>query len=398
MTRCNKWLISLQGHYQTDAFKHVLKAIAEDPVRLAQICQNCILDTSCTVCVLEVPLDYDVEELRQRLEATTRQQQIKLEMWQAPAETTNTIGAQFILTIMGESLSSNALSNLYEQFSGHGISVLAAKTLDHQDLHVFELQIRTPPQFDQRAFLRELIQFKDRYRLDAALQPDTPYRTNMRLIVFDADMTFIQCEIINEISKLCGKSAEVEAITHRAMNGELDFQQALHERVKMLKGVRVEQLEALRKRIPYTPGAETLVAILKKLGIKVAIVSGGFNYFIDHIKQELGLDYAYANQLEIQDGQLTGRVVGEVVDAHAKARLLEFIAIKEGIRPQQVIAVGDGANDVHMLTKAGLGIAFNAKHFLQECASGSLSRPNLDALLYFLGITHREKEYLKQQL
>lgn len=174
------------------------------------------------------------------------------------------------------------------------------------------------------------------------------------------------------------------------MRGELDFEEALRARVRLLKGLHRDDLQSLLCQLPYTPGVWRLVRVLKQLGYKLALLSGGFQLFVDHICEEFDLDYGFANSLEWQDSRLTGELLGEIVDGQRKAQLLQKIAARESIVPEQVVAIGDGANDVQMLAIAGLGIAFNAKPVLQERASGQLNQPNLDALLYFLGLSEQE--------
>ncbi len=212
----------------------------------------------------------------------------------------------------------------------------------------------------------------------------------------DADMTFLQCEVIDELGKIAGVGEELGEITHAAMNGEVDFEEALKRRVSLLKGLTVEQLQEVSSRIPLTPGAETLVAILKKLGFKIAIVSGGFRFFIDQIKETYGLDYGFANKLELIDGKVTGKLVGDIIDAGAKKEILLSLAEKEGLTVEQVVAIGDGANDIQMLASAGLGIAFNAKPIVARHARASLTTANLEPILYFLGIPGKEIQELRE--
>lgn len=222
------------------------------------------------------------------------------------------------------------------------------------------------------------------------------FHRNKRLIVMDADMTFLQCEVIDELGKLAGAGEAMAKITHAAMNGEVDFTSALKQRVALLKGLPVSELEALAERIPLTPGAEDLVRVLQHLGYRIAIISGGFNFFIDKLKSRYRLDYSYANQLVIKDGVVTGEIEGDVIDAKAKEELLVGMAQREGIALEQVVAVGDGANDIYMLARAGLGIAFNAKPIVQKHARASLTTSNLELILYFLGITGADIEELKE--
>ncbi|WP_456327810.1 phosphoserine phosphatase SerB [Archaeoglobus sp.] len=222
--------------------------------------------------------------------------------------------------------------------------------------------------------------------LDIVIQPYHEFEREKRLIVFDMDSTLVDAEIIDEIAKYAGVEEEVKKITEKAMKGEIDFKTALIERVKLLKGLPVEVLEKIYRNIKLTEGAKELIQALKKAGYKVAVVSGGFTYFTDRLKEELGLDYAFGNELEIENGKLTGRIKGRIIDAEEKARIIEEIAKKEGISKENVVAVGDGANDRIMIENAGLGIAFNAKDVLKEVADGTLSKENLIGLACVLGL------------
>ncbi|HNH37616.1 MAG TPA: phosphoserine phosphatase SerB, partial [Microthrixaceae bacterium] len=230
------------------------------------------------------------------------------------------------------------------------------------------------------------------HRLDIARQPAGLERRAKRLVVLDVDSTLIQDEVIELIAAEAGCLDEVRAVTERAMSGELDFTAALTERVARLKGLEVDALDRARARMRLTPGARTFVRTLKRLGYTVGIVSGGFTHFTDGLAAELGVDHARANQLEVHDGRLTGRVVGEVVDRGAKARFLRSFAEAEGIPLSQTVAVGDGANDLDMLATAGLGVAFNAKPVVQEAADTTVNVPYLDAILFVLGVTRDEVE------
>ncbi len=210
------------------------------------------------------------------------------------------------------------------------------------------------------------------------------------------DSTLIQIEVIDELARLAGVGEQVAAITERAMNGDLDFQQALRERVGLLQGLPADALEQVYRELPFTPGAKNLIRILRKLGFRTAVISGGFDFFTDRLKDELGLDYAYANALEIADGVVTGQVVGAIVDGQRKAELLAEIAEREGITLSQVIAIGDGANDLPMLDRAGLGIAFNAKARVREQADYHINQGSLDSILHLLGIAEWEMAELSK--
>jgi len=300
-----------------------------------------------------------------------------------------------VVTLLGVSIGSDVLLELTQTLASRDINILRIEQLDHSDQHVIEFVIGTRQTHSSVDVLDALVLFKEKFQVDLAVQDDTLFRRNKRLIVFDADMTFLQCEVIDEMGKLAGVGAEMAGITQLAMTGEMDFKEALVKRVKLLRGLSEKQLEELFERIPLTPGATDLVTILKYLGYKIAIVSGGFQFFIDKIRAKYGLDYGFANQLKIENGKVTGELEGEVIDALAKERILISLAEKEGFTLKQVVAVGDGANDIHMLARAGLGIAFNAKPIVQKHAHASINRSNLELILYFLGYNGDDLQELR---
>lgn len=230
--------------------------------------------------------------------------------------------------------------------------------------------------------------------LDVVIQHMDKSRKEKRLIVFDMDSTIVDFETINQMASFAGVDREVEEITKRAMNGELDFVDALRSRVRLLKGTPVEALEEIAKNIQLTPGSEELIHHLKEVGYKTALISGGFTYFTDILKVRLGFDYTFANVLEIKDGVLTGEVEGEIIDGAAKGRIVNDLARLEGISPDSIVAVGDGANDCLMIQNAGLGVAFNAKDILKKVSDGSLSKENLIGLLNVLGLADKGGELL----
>ena len=223
-----------------------------------------------------------------------------------------------------------------------------------------------------------------------ALQREGLLRRSKRLVVMDMDSTLIQQEVIDELARAVGVYEKVAAVTHRAMNGELPFDEALRERVMQLAGAPASILTDVLERIELTPGAEKLVRVMKRLGYRLAVISGGFIQVTEPIRQRLGLDYGFANNLEIIDGRITGKILGPIVNRQRKADLLVSVAQTERIALEQVIAIGDGANDLDMLARAGLGIAFNAKRVVQEQARYALNQRNLDAVLYLLGLHDEE--------
>jgi phosphoserine phosphatase len=244
---------------------------------------------------------------------------------------------------------------------------------------------------NENLFREEMLAITDTLGIDIGFQEDSIFRRNRRLVVFDMDSTIITSEVIDELALEAGVGEEVAAITERAMRGELDFTASLQERVSKLKDLDEHVLETIARRLQLTEGAETLFHNLHNLGFKTAILSGGFTYFGHYLQKKLNIDYVYANTLEIEEGRLTGRVVGQIVDGKRKAELLELIAKKENIRLEQTIAVGDGANDLPMLGKAGLGIAFRAKPIVRERAKQAISTLGLDAILYLMGFRDRDE-------
>lgn len=225
---------------------------------------------------------------------------------------------------------------------------------------------------------------------DMALQRMEAFRKNKRLIFFDMDSTLLDMEVIDELAERAGVGRQVARVTEKAMRGDLDFEDSLRQRAALLKGLPEREMADIRDHLKYSPGARELVASLKWLGYKTGVVTGGFAYFAEHLKKELGLDFAFANRLEIKDGKLTGKVLGEVVDAAGKAKTVSDIACAEGVHLDQVVVVGDGANDALMLGQAGLGIAYNAKRALDKVANVALGKAGLANILHLLGVTEED--------
>lgn len=254
-----------------------------------------------------------------------------------------------------------------------------------------EFLLRGHPR-DGAAMRAAFLELSARLGVDIAIQADDMYRRSRRLVCFDMDSTLIRTEVIDELAEAAGVGAQVKAITEAAMRGELDFAESFRRRVALLAGLDAAVLAGIAERLPITEGAERLCGILKRLGYRLAILSGGFTYFGEHLQRRLGIDIVHANGLEIADGRLTGRHLGPIIDAAAKARLLREIAAAEGISERQVIAVGDGANDLAMLSAAGLGIAFHAKPVVRASAGHAINTLGLDALLYMIGLRDWQME------
>lgn len=252
-----------------------------------------------------------------------------------------------------------------------------------------EFSARGEPE-DATNLRHSLLELAGQYNIDIAYQEDNIFRRNRQLVVFDMDSTLIDAEVIDELAIEAGVGEQVAAITEAAMQGEIDFKQSFSQRMALLEGLREDVLESVAARLRLNEGAEHLIKTLKQLGFKTAIVSGGFTFFARYLQRILGVDYVYANELDIDKGRVTGRVKGEIIDGQRKAELLREIADKEGLRLEQVIAVGDGANDLPMLAIAGLGIAFRAKPVVKASAKQSISNVGLDGILYLLGYSDKD--------
>ncbi|MDX1278747.1 phosphoserine phosphatase SerB [Oceanihabitans sediminis] len=300
---------------------------------------------------------------------------------------------RYIITVLGEKITAKQISEITKVISEKNLNIDAIKRLtgrasliNKEEHPRASIQLSIRGKIDCKEDLTaKFMQISSDLDVDIAFQEDNIYRRNRRLVCFDMDSTLIQAEVIDKLAELAGVGEEVKAITEYAMQGEIDFNESFIRRMRLLKGLKEDVLQEVAENLPITKGAKRLIDTLKQYGFKTAILSGGFTYFGNYLQKKLGIDYVYANQLEIKDGVLTGGYLGEIVDGNKKAEYLKEIARKEGINISQTIAIGDGANDLPMLNLAGLGIAFHAKPTVKDNAQNSISSFGLDGVLYLLG-------------
>lgn len=302
---------------------------------------------------------------------------------------------RYIITLLGRTITAEQIARVTEIIAAQGLNIDAIRRLtgrmpldeaeQPQTKGCIELSVRGNPA-DRVAMQKSFMELSSSLNFDISLQEDTMYRRCRRLICFDMDSTLIRTEVIDELADRAGVGEEVRRITESAMRGEIDFKESFTRRVSLLKGLDIGVMKEIAESLPITEGVDRMMEVLKRSGYKTAILSGGFTYFGNYMKQKYGFDYVYANELEVDsEGKLTGRYIGDIVDGHRKKELLKLLAQVENINIAQTIAVGDGANDLPMLSEAGLGIAFHAKPKVKASAGQSISTIGIDGVLYFLG-------------
>ena len=397
-------LIKITGPDQPGITLSVTTLLAEQAVNVLDIGQAVIHNNLALGLLVEIPQGVNQRHLFSRVseQLETLGMSIEFDAVDAGAYdawTKEQGKPRHIVTLLVRKVHAEHISAVTELVAQHGLNIDKITRLSgrvplneetEQSKACVEFSLRG--ELDDAQFVRRsLLELATTLNIDIAYQEDDMFRRNRRLVVFDMDSTLIEAEVIDELAKVAGVGDKVSAITESAMRGEIDFNESFERRVALLKGLDENALELVAGQLKLTEGAETLLITLKRLGYKTAILSGGFNYFGNKLQEKLGFDYVYANALDIENGVVTGKVTGQVVDGNRKAELLKDIACRENIALEQVIAVGDGANDLPMLSIAGLGIAFRAKPLVKASARQSISNLGLDSILYLLGISDRER-------
>ena len=342
------------------------------------------------------------------LKLTDLERELRAGLWEFGQRVTIETGAEaravsrprstHVVVMLGNPVQAQQVSRLGGVLAGFGANIDRINGISNYPVTGLEFRITLPDYSPGagRQVREALAELSRELGVDLAMEHAGLHRRAKRLVCFDCDSTLITGEVIEMLAAHAGKEAEVAAVTERAMRGELDFEESLRERVAVLAGLDASVIDAVAADIELTPGARTTIRTLNSMGYRTAVVSGGFIQVLEGLAEDLELDYVRANTLEVVDGKLTGRVVGEIIDRQAKARLLGEFAADSGLRMSQTVAVGDGANDIDMLGVAGLGIAFNAKPALKEVADASVNHPFLDEVLYILGIPRDEIDYLNE--
>jgi phosphoserine phosphatase len=396
-------LVNLMGSDRPGITRDLSGILAQHGARILDIGQSVIHDTLTLGMLIELPPVSESHPVLKDMLFKAHEWGLQVRFTPiSNAEYESWVDAQgkprYILTLLGPQLSARHMEGLGGVATLHGMNIDRITRLSgrvslfrepERPMACVEFSVRGAPD-DPKTLRADLLDLSQRLEVDIAIQVDDVFRRNRRMVAFDMDSTLIQIEVINELAAAAGVGDQVAAITREAMNGKIEFKEALRRRLRPLKGLPTSVLDDIIAQLPITDGAERLIHTLKTLGYKTAILSGGFTYVGDYLQKRFGIDHVYANTLASKDGVLTGEVEGPIVDGQRKAELLREIAQKEGIRIEQVIAVGDGANDLPMLSAAGLGIAFHAKPTVKASAEQALSTLGLDAILYLIGMSDRE--------
>jgi len=380
-------LITITGKDRPGVTSAVFATVAAAGVEVLDLEQIVLRRRLVLGLLVTAPRDW--KKLRAAIEETAAGLGMQVEVQRGQGDNQPTRRGRSHVTVLGAPLRASAMSAITGRIADSGANIDRIERMARYPVTAIDLAISGV----ETEILRPLLAAEAAHQgVDIAVQPANLLRRSMRLIVMDVDSTLIQGEVIEMLAAHAGCEEQVARITAQAMVGELDFEESLRARVALLKGVPAEAVDEVYEAITLAPGARTLVRILRRLGYRFALVSGGFNQITDRLAADLGIHYSRANELEIVDGVLTGRVVGEVVDRAAKARALREFAADIGVPEGATIAIGDGANDLDMLNAAGLGIAYNAKPLVRDAADASVTVPYLDTIMYLLGITREEIE------
>ena len=398
-------LLNLSGQDKPGLMAMLTSRLADFQVRILDVGQAVIHAELNVGMLVEVPADVAVEVVLASAHACAEQVGFQLRATRVSAsEYADWVASQgkrrYIVTLMAAGATAAQIAAVTRIIFDHGLNIDAIRRLSGRipqgeratpARSSIEMSLRGEVR-DQARLKADLLSAADELAFDFSVQEDTVFRRTRRLVAFDMDSTLIDAEVIDELAALHGKRAEVARITERAMRGELNFQESFRARARLLAGLPETALAAVASRVRLNEGADRLIRALQHFGYKTAILSGGFQYVGDHLQAALGIDHVHANQLEIADGMMTGEVRGEIVDAERKAQLLRAIAAEEGISLQQTVAIGDGANDLPMLSTAGLGVAYHAKPVVRESASHAISNFGLDSVLYLIGFSDHDIE------
>ncbi len=400
VTRAGMVLVSISGPDRPGILAEVTAALADAGFLLLDIQQATLLD----LLALSILVDCgpEPEPARRLLKAaggTALSLGLTMDAREIAGADRDRFGARDLhaLTILSDGLDTPTMARLARTVGMHRANIVTIHRLAESDLSAVEFLLDVSGTPDLPALQAELLLLSDMTGVDLGLQPENAYRKSKRLIVFDVDSTLVEGEAIDELAREAGQGEAVAAVTRKAMDGGVDFSTALRERVRLLAGLSVDRVEAVLARMKLTPGSEPTIRILKELGYRVGAISGGFETFVLPLKARLGLDHAHANRLEFRDGRLTGELLGEIIDDKGKARLLKEIAATERIPLEQVVGIGDGANDIPMLQAAGLGIAFGSRDKPRRAAHGAIRRNDLRGVLYLLGVTGRDVRTLTER-
>src|SRR5437588_366895 len=399
-------LINISGGDRPGLTSSLAETLSAYQARILDIGQAVVHETLALDMLIQVPSNEEFTPLKNDLIVKAHDLELKIKFHPVSEESFNHwVRSQgqfrFVISAIVRTITSQQLASISAAISAHAFNIdrierlsgrlsLTGRVENANACIELEISGEKDASTGLRATLMDLTH---RFEIDIAFQRESIYRRNRRLVAFDMDSTLIQAEIIDELAKLHGVGDQVSAITAAAMRGELDFKQSFAKRISLLHGLPEQRLQEVLHSTPLADGAERLITTLKRLGYKTAILSGGFTFFGEHLQKRLGIDYVFANQLEIVDGTVTGKVAGEIVDDAKKAQLLAQIAEWENISLDQAVAVGDGANDLPMLNAAGMGIAFQAKPLVRESARHAVSHLGLDGILYLLGVRDRDLEH-----